>query len=59
LTRRPFGVTAVAEGVKTEAHAWLLAELGCHPLQAYGIAQPMPAHELHAWLDTWADPALS
>jgi EAL domain-containing protein (putative c-di-GMP-specific phosphodiesterase class I) len=46
-----FGVTTVAEGVETDEHARLLAELGCDQLQGYGIARPMPAQALQAWLD--------
>jgi diguanylate cyclase (GGDEF)-like protein/PAS domain S-box-containing protein len=51
-----FGVTTVAEGVETDAHARLLAELGCQQLQGYGIARPMPAQTLQAWLDAYAGP---
>jgi EAL domain-containing protein (putative c-di-GMP-specific phosphodiesterase class I) len=54
-----FGVTTVAEGVETEAHARLLAELGCHQLQDYGIARPMPAQALQMWLDTLPDLTLA
>jgi EAL domain-containing protein (putative c-di-GMP-specific phosphodiesterase class I) len=46
-----FGVTVVVEGVETEAHARALADLGCHQLQGHGIARPMPATALQAWLD--------
>ena len=48
---RAFSVTTVAEGVETEEHARMLAELGCHQLQGFGIARPMPAQALEAWLD--------
>jgi EAL domain-containing protein (putative c-di-GMP-specific phosphodiesterase class I) len=41
----------VAEGVETAEHARVLAELGCHELQGYGIARPMPAHALQAWME--------
>jgi diguanylate cyclase (GGDEF)-like protein/PAS domain S-box-containing protein len=46
-----FGVGTVAEGVETAEHARRLAELGCHQLQGYGIARPMPARDLEEWLD--------
>jgi diguanylate cyclase (GGDEF)-like protein/PAS domain S-box-containing protein len=46
-----FGVRTVAEGVETAEHARVLAELGCHELQGYGIARPMPAHALQAWME--------
>ncbi|MBH9576983.1 putative bifunctional diguanylate cyclase/phosphodiesterase [Inhella proteolytica] len=40
----------VAEGVETEAQAQVLRELGCDAYQGYGLARPMPAAELEAWL---------
>ena len=46
-----FGVETVAEGVETAAHARLLDELGCTQLQGFGIAKPMAAPLLEAWLD--------
>ncbi|WP_066342785.1 putative bifunctional diguanylate cyclase/phosphodiesterase [Azohydromonas lata] len=46
-----FGVDTVAEGVETAAHARLLDELGCSQLQGFGIARPMAAPALEAWLD--------
>jgi EAL domain-containing protein (putative c-di-GMP-specific phosphodiesterase class I) len=41
----------VAEGVETAEHAQALADLGCHQLQGFGIARPMPAPALEAWVD--------
>jgi hypothetical protein len=36
----------------------MLLKLGCEPAQGYGIAHPMPAHELPGWVATWQpDPA--
>jgi diguanylate cyclase (GGDEF)-like protein/PAS domain S-box-containing protein len=49
-----FGVTTVAEGVETEEQARALAEMGCHELQGYGIARPMPVQQLQEWLDAAA-----
>lgn len=40
----------IAEGVETEEHARRLIELGCILGQGYGIARPMPAQQLEAWL---------
>ena len=39
----------VAEGVETAEHAARLLELGCERAQGYGIARPMPAHEVLGW----------
>lgn len=46
-----FGMDTVAEGVETQQHAQALAAMGCRQLQGYGIAMPMSAVELQAWLD--------
>jgi EAL domain-containing protein (putative c-di-GMP-specific phosphodiesterase class I) len=35
----------------------MLIELGCEYAQGYGIAKPMPAKELSAWLSSWRPPA--
>ncbi|OYU46549.1 MAG: GGDEF domain-containing protein [Burkholderiales bacterium PBB4] len=43
----------IAEGVETIAHGTLLLQLGCDLGQGYGIARPMPAHELPQWVKTW------
>ena len=43
----------IAEGVETVAHGRLLLQLGCDLAQGYGIARPMPAHELPAWVLAW------
>ncbi|WP_254689830.1 bifunctional diguanylate cyclase/phosphodiesterase [Shinella daejeonensis] len=51
------GIEIVAEGVETLAHAELLRRLGCHALQGYAFARPMPAEEFlvfaqsRSWLD--------
>ncbi len=48
----------IAEGVETAAHGQMLLSLGCELAQGYGIARPMPAKELPAWVATWQpDPA--
>jgi len=43
----------IAEGVETKAHGDLLLSLGCEQVQGYGIARPMPASELPAWVANW------
>ena len=48
----------IAEGVETVAHGAMLLQLGCELAQGYGIAHPMPAHELRQWSVNWR-PALS
>ena len=48
----------IAEGVETVEHGAMLLQLGCELAQGYGIARPMPAHELPAWSVAWRpDPA--
>jgi diguanylate cyclase (GGDEF)-like protein/PAS domain S-box-containing protein len=50
----------IAEGVETVAQGQLLLPLGCELAQGYGIARPMPAAELPAWVASWRpDPAWS
>jgi EAL domain-containing protein (putative c-di-GMP-specific phosphodiesterase class I) len=43
----------IAEGVETVAHGVALLQLGCELGQGYGIARPMPAADLPAWVATW------
>ena len=43
----------LAEGVETLEHARALMALGCELAQGYGIARPMPAKDLPAWLARW------
>ncbi len=47
---RALGMTVVAEGVETESQRDRLRELGCHVLQGYYFARPMPAEEMTAML---------
>ncbi len=48
----------IAEGVGTVEHGVMLLRLGCDLAQGYGIARPMPAHELAGWSAAWrTDPA--
>lgn len=48
-----FGRATIAEGVETLEHASRLIQMGCTQAQGYGIARPMPAHALPAWLEKW------
>ncbi len=43
----------IAEGVETVAHGTLLLQLGCELAQGYGIARPMPADQMPAWVTEW------
>jgi len=43
----------VAEGVETAAQGARLLLLGCVQAQGHGIARPMPAAELPAWVRHW------
>jgi EAL domain-containing protein (putative c-di-GMP-specific phosphodiesterase class I) len=47
---RTFGCVAVAEGVESAAQAARLVALGCHIGQGNGIAAPMPAEAVSAWV---------
>ncbi|WP_238984335.1 sensor domain-containing protein [Billgrantia kenyensis] len=50
---RRFNRTLLAEGVESLEHALALLRLGCPLAQGYGIARPMPAEALNAWLAEW------
>lgn len=52
-----FDRPALAEGVETPAQARALRDMGCHFIQGYGIARPMPASEVPAWARNWRDTA--
>lgn len=45
---RLMNATIVAEGIETETEAHWTRELGCHQLQGFLYARPMPAQELEA-----------
>ena len=46
----------IAEGVESEAHGRLLLQMGCDRAQGYGVARPMPADALPAWVQVWQPP---
>jgi len=50
---KAFNHEVIAEGVETIAHGSLLLQLGCDLAQGYGIARPMPAQSLPAWVASW------
>ncbi|WP_271008335.1 EAL domain-containing protein [Paucibacter sp. B51] len=43
----------IAEGVESLEHGARLHAMGCHQVQGYGIARPMPAEALPAWRAQW------
>lgn len=50
---RSQGIEIVAEGVETMEHATILRDLGCHILQGFAFARPMPASEMTRFLSEW------
>ncbi|OEZ62656.1 phytochrome-like protein cph2 [Duganella sp. HH105] len=47
---KSFGLGVIAEGVETIEHGAMLMRLGCDLVQGYGIARPMPADDVLAWV---------
>lgn len=52
---RSQGIEIVAEGVETMQHAAILRDLGCHVLQGYALARPMPPSAMLTFLRDWQD----
>ena len=48
-----FNRSVIAEGVETLEHGVALQKMGCHLVQGYGIARPMPAMDLLPWQEIW------
>jgi len=48
-----FKCEVIAEGVETVGHGTALLHLGCDLAQGYGIARPMPAAHVPAWVEGW------
>jgi EAL domain-containing protein (putative c-di-GMP-specific phosphodiesterase class I) len=44
------GMNLIAEGVETEVEVNKLLQLGCHQIQGYYFARPMPLENLKVWL---------
>jgi len=50
---KSFKREVIAEGVETIEHGTTLLQLGCELAQGYGIAKPMPADDIPAWITNW------
>ncbi len=48
---RLLGLETVAEGVDTGDQIQRLRAIGCHSMQGYAIARPMPPDDIPAWVD--------
>lgn len=42
--------TLLAEGAETETEAWLLQDIGCHMIQGYYYAKPVPAEQVEGFI---------
>ncbi len=49
------GIGVIAEGVETEAHARIAAELDCDILQGYAFAKPLSPGHLERFVADWQD----
>ena len=50
---KSFNLDVIAEGVETIEHGTALLKIGCELGQGYGIARPMPASDIPAWISDW------
>jgi len=50
---KTFSLNMVAEGVETQTDWDLVSYVGCHEVQGYFVARPMPAGDFVAWADEW------
>jgi diguanylate cyclase (GGDEF)-like protein/PAS domain S-box-containing protein len=50
---KSFKREVIAEGVESIEHGTALLKLGCDLAQGYGIARPMPAEDIPAWINEW------
>ena len=48
-----FNRQVIAEGVESVDHGTQLLSMGCELAQGYGIARPMPADKIPAWVNEW------
>ncbi len=49
---KTLGLTVIAEGVEEEMQGVLLKGMGCHEVQGFYYARPMPRDQLLEWLST-------
>jgi len=54
---RAFQRKVIAEGVESIELGRMLLRMGCELGQGYGIARPMPAQDMPAWLARWRPPS--
>lgn len=50
---KSFGYQIVAEGVETLEQSSCLERIGCHVVQGYLLAKPMPVEQLPQWIHNW------
>ena len=50
---KSFKRDVIAEGVESIEHCKAILELGCDLAQGNGIAKPMPASDIPAWVNQW------
>jgi EAL domain-containing protein (putative c-di-GMP-specific phosphodiesterase class I) len=50
---KSFKRDVIAEGVETIEHGSALLQLGCELAQGFGIARPMLASDIPAWVNNW------
>jgi diguanylate cyclase (GGDEF)-like protein/PAS domain S-box-containing protein len=48
-----FNRKVIAEGVETTRHGLMLLKMGCELAQGYGIARPMAAEDISAWVHNY------
>lgn len=52
---KTLGLKVIAEGVEYAEESKILAEVGCHEVQGFLYAKPMPRNELNEWLGEWQE----
>ena len=56
---RALGLTVTAKGVEHEEQRRLLESFGCHELQGFALAAPMPAEEVDRFCGSRAAPPVA